>query len=79
MVSSPDPSMTQYLVVKAMIDGYEQRFLAFYGSAARAALQAALVEFPKRDRHDTVAAKSLSTLGDKLRKDVGLKLAGGGA
>lgn len=79
MVSSPNPSMTQYLVVKAMIDGYEQRFLAFYGSAARAALQAALVEFPKRDRHDTVAAKSLSTLGDKLRKDVGLKLAGGGA
>lgn len=74
MVSTPEPSSTQYLVVKAMIDGYEQRFLSFYGSAGRAALQAALVEFPKRDRQNTVAARSLATLGDKLRKDVGLKL-----
>lgn len=75
MVSTPEPSGTQYLVVKAMVDGYEQRFLSFYGSAGKAALQAALVEFPRRDLRKTVAATSLATLADKLKKDVGLRLA----
>ena len=76
IVSNPNPSGTQFLVVKAMIEGYEQKFLTFYGTAGRAALQAALVIFPGRDRNKTVASSSLKTLADKLRKDVGLVLVG---
>lgn len=73
--TSPDEaSSTQYTVLKAMIDNYETRFLTFYGSAARAALQVALVDFPSRSPKNTVAVSSLKVLGDKLRRDKGLNL-----
>jgi nucleoporin GLE1 len=76
IVNTPpeEASSTQYIVLKAMIENYEQRFMEFYGSAARAALQIALVDFPGRAQENTVAVSSLKVLGDKLRRDVGLRL-----
>jgi nucleoporin GLE1 len=76
IVNTPpeETSSTQYIVLKAMIENYEKRFLGFYGSAARAALQVALVDFPGRAPENTVAVSSLKVLGDKLRRDVGLRL-----
>jgi nucleoporin GLE1 len=76
IVNTPpeEASSTQYIVLKAMIENYEQRFMSFYGSAARAALQVALVDFPGRAQENTVAVSSLKVLGDKLRRDVGLRL-----
>jgi nucleoporin GLE1 len=67
-------SSTQYTVLKALIENYEQRFMTFYGHAARAALQVALVDFPSRAPERTVAVSSLMVLGDKLKRDVGLRL-----
>lgn len=76
IVNTPpeEASSTQYIVLKAMIENYEQRFMNFYGNAARAALQVALVDFPGRALENTVAVSSLKVLGDKLGKDVGLRL-----
>lgn len=69
-----ETSNTQYIVVRAMIMNYEQRFLTFYGNAALSALQLALVEFPKRAPAGASAAASLATLAELLRGD-GLILA----
>lgn len=74
ILNTPQPSSTHYLVLKAMIENYESRFLTFYGSAARAALRLALVQFPERGSEHTVAASALKVLGDKLRRDTGLRL-----
>jgi nucleoporin GLE1 len=76
IVNTPpgEASSTQYIVLKAMIDNYEKRFMGFYGSAARAALQVALVDFPGRALEDTVAVSALKVLGDRLRRDFGLRL-----
>ena len=74
--SPPDEiSATQYIVLKAMIQGYEDRFLEFFGTAALAALRMALVEFPQRAPPKARSqALTLSVLGDVLRKDRGLAL-----
>jgi nucleoporin GLE1 len=76
IVNTPpeEASSTQFIVLKAMIENYEQRFMGFYGIAARAALQVALVDFPGRAQENTVAVSSLKVLGDKLQRDVGLRL-----
>ena len=76
IVNTPpeEASSTQYVVLKAMIENYEQRFMNFYGTAARAALQVALVDFPGRTTETTAAVSALKVLGDKLKRDVGLKL-----
>ncbi|KAI9733492.1 MAG: hypothetical protein M1818_007240 [Claussenomyces sp. TS43310] len=74
ILNTPDPSSTQYLVVKAMIENYEQRFLAFYGSFGKSAFRLALIDFPSRAPSTNVAASALKVLGDKLRRDVGLRL-----
>lgn len=66
-------SDTQYIVLKAMIDGHEQRFLQFYGNAGLAALRVALVDFPKK-APGSVAAGGLRVLGDVLREEKGLDL-----
>lgn len=67
-------SATQYVVLKAMIEGYEQTFMKFYGNAARAALQVALVTFPQQSLETNAAVKALSVLGDKVKKDLALSL-----
>ncbi|KAK1655406.1 GLE1-like protein [Colletotrichum phormii] len=77
IVNSPPQlvSNTQYVVLKSMIDGHEQRFINFYGNAAVAALRMALVEFPKRAPPGATAAQALQVLGDVLRRDSGLDVA----
>ncbi|KAI9853262.1 MAG: hypothetical protein M1830_006702, partial [Pleopsidium flavum] len=58
----------------AMIEGYETRFLEFYGDAARVALRKALIEFPRRATDKSVAASALAVLADVLRRDKKLTL-----
>jgi nucleoporin GLE1 len=67
-------SNTQYMVLRSMIEHNEQRFLKFYGNAALAALQVALVEFPKRAQAGSAAAASVKGLADSLAQE-GLVLA----
>lgn len=77
IVNSPagETSNTQYVVLRSMIEGHEQRFLNFYGNAALAALRLALVEFPKKAPANAAAAGSLKALADVLRSEGGLVLA----
>ncbi|VUC22614.1 unnamed protein product [Clonostachys rosea] len=69
IVNSPvgQISNTQYVVLRAMIEGYEQRFLNFYGNAGLAALRLALIEFPKKAPENAAAAGSLRALAEVLR------------
>jgi nucleoporin GLE1 len=75
MVNTPqaEVSDTQYIVLKAMIDGHEPRFIQFYGNAGVAALKIALVEFPKK-APGSVAAGALRVLGEVLKNEKGLDL-----
>ncbi|CAM1508222.1 Fc.00g050700.m01.CDS01 [Cosmosporella sp. VM-42] len=77
IINSPagETSNTQYIVLRSMIDGHEQRFLNFYGNAALAALRLALIEFPKKAPQNAMAAESLRALADMLRGEQGLILA----
>ncbi|PHH86460.1 hypothetical protein CDD83_10213 [Cordyceps sp. RAO-2017] len=70
-----ETSNTQYVVLRAMIDGHEQRFLNFFGNAAVAALRLALVEFPKKASQNASEAGSLRALAETLRTESGLALA----
>lgn len=69
-----EASDTQYIVLKALIENSESRFLTFYGDIGRSALSVALVAFPARALEQSVAVKAVAVLGDKLRRDVGLQL-----
>ncbi|RFU77150.1 nucleoporin gle1 [Trichoderma arundinaceum] len=71
IVNSPpnETSNTQYVVLRAMIEGHEQRFLNFYGNAAIAALRLALVEFPKKAPANAAAAQSLRAMVELLRTE----------
>ncbi|KAM4056276.1 GLE1-like protein [Hirsutella rhossiliensis] len=77
IVNSPpnETSNTQYVVLRSMIEGHEQRFLNFYGNAAVVALRLALVEFPKRAPEHASAAGTLRALAEVLRTEGGLDLA----
>jgi len=66
-------SDTQYVVLKAMIDGHEHRFIQFFGNAGIAALRVALVEFPKKSPNSAAAA-AVQVLGQVLRDEKGLCL-----
>ncbi|KAH6963900.1 GLE1-like protein-domain-containing protein [Fusarium avenaceum] len=76
IVNSPpnETSNTQYVVLRSMIQGHEQRFLNFYGNAALAALRLALIEFPKKAPQNATAAGSLAALADLLKTESGLIL-----
>ncbi|KAK0626846.1 GLE1-like protein-domain-containing protein [Immersiella caudata] len=67
-------SNTQCLVLKAMIENYEPKLLEFYGDAGRAALRAALIEFPARTAQKSPAVNSLEVVATLLKKDTGLAL-----
>jgi nucleoporin GLE1 len=71
---SAEISSTQCMVLKAMIDGYEQKFIEFYGTAALAALRTALIEFPARATTKTPAVSSLQVLAQLIKRDTGLVL-----
>ena len=76
ITSTPPEQMssTQFIVLKAMIENYEQRFLSFFGSCAKAALKVAVVEFPAKSTETNAAVSSLKVLADKWRRDTGLDL-----
>ncbi|KAL8392217.1 hypothetical protein RB595_002419 [Gaeumannomyces hyphopodioides] len=76
IVNTPANEMsdTQCLVLKAMIENYEQRFIHFYGNAAVAALRLALVEFPAKAPKMTAAVGALPVLAQLLKGDYGLIL-----
>lgn len=65
-------SNTQFVVVRYLIDGHEQRFLNFYGTAGVAALRLALIEFPKKAQDGSSAAGSLQALAEVLKSTTGL-------
>jgi nucleoporin GLE1 len=67
-------SDTQCVVLRAMLLLYEEKFVAFYGTAAIAALRKALVEFPKMVPTQTVHVASLEVLAQIYSRDMGLKL-----
>ncbi|KAL6902487.1 GLE1-like domain-containing protein [Trichoderma evansii] len=71
IVNSPpnETSNTQYVVLRSMIEGHEQRFLNFYGNAAIAALRLALIDFPKRAPANASAALSLQAMVEVLRTE----------
>lgn len=62
-------SNTQFVVLRGMIEGHEQRFLTFFGNAALQALRLALVEFPKKAPANATAAGSLLALAEVLKND----------
>lgn len=69
-------SATQCVVLKAMIENYEQRFIGFYGNAAVALLRVALVDFPARSPEKSPAVGALQVLAQVLKRDWGLDLEG---
>lgn len=71
---SAEISNTQCVVLKAMIQNYEQKFIDFYGNAAIAALHMALIEFPARAPQKSAAVNSLQVLAQLLKRDTGLVL-----
>ncbi|KUI57277.1 Nucleoporin GLE1 [Cytospora mali] len=80
IVNTPPSQMsnTQCIVLKAMIEHYEQRFLQFYGNAAVAALRLALVDFPTAAMAAGLkdsAVQSLLVHGQLLKAKVGLDVA----
>jgi nucleoporin GLE1 len=66
-------SDTQYIVLKAMIDGHGHRILQFYGNAGLAVLRVALVDFPKKSPKSS-GAGALRVLGEVLQAEKGLDL-----
>lgn len=66
-------TQTHFVVLKAMIENYETKFVSFFGDAAIAALRHALVELPGRSL-PSVAVKALAGLVDVLKKDKKLTL-----
>ncbi|KAI1425873.1 GLE1-like protein-domain-containing protein [Xylaria sp. FL1777] len=67
-------SNTQCVVLRGMIEIYEERFIYFYGSAAIAALRLALVDFPNKAQAKTPGTSGLQVLAQILKRDIGLEL-----
>ncbi|KAI0403234.1 GLE1-domain-containing protein [Xylaria palmicola] len=67
-------SNTQCVVLRGMIEIYEERFIYFYGSAAIAALRSALVDFPNKVQAKTPGTSGLSVLAQILKRNIGLEL-----
>ncbi|KAI1433364.1 GLE1-domain-containing protein [Xylaria sp. CBS 124048] len=67
-------SDTQCVVLRAMIEIYEERFINFYGSAAIAALRVALIDFPNKSPSKTPGTGGLQVLAQMLKRDIGLQL-----
>ncbi|KAL8814132.1 MAG: hypothetical protein Q9223_006622 [Gallowayella weberi] len=65
---------THFILLRALIENSEQRFLMFFGDSAKQLLRFAIVEYPKRASKDSVAAKVLSNLGNTMKKDKKLYL-----
>ncbi|KAI9676982.1 MAG: hypothetical protein M1817_006821 [Caeruleum heppii] len=73
-VPADEATLTHFVVLKAMVEGYEPRFIEFYGRAGLAALRKALIEFPNVAGQGSVAARAVAVLPDVLKKDKKLTL-----
>ena len=60
---------THATVLRAMIEGYEERYLLFFGDAARCALRLAVVDFPKGVEDAGMGTRALELLGDVVLKE----------
>lgn len=61
---------THLFVLRAMIDGYEQRIISFFGDFGVALLRRAIVEFPQKAKvADSVAVRSLTLLAHVLEDE----------
>jgi nucleoporin GLE1 len=69
---SAEISNTQCVVLKSMIQNYEQKFVDFYGTAGLAALHTSLIEFPARASEKSASVESLEVLAQMLKRDTGL-------
>ncbi|RYP77116.1 hypothetical protein DL771_001406 [Monosporascus sp. 5C6A] len=67
-------SNTQSVVLRSMIEHYEERFMNFYGTAAIAALRKALIEYPTKAQTKTPGIGGLLVLGEMLKMNIGLEL-----
>ncbi len=76
IVNVPPQEVTQthFVVLKAMTENYEEKFLRLFGSAALAALKKALVDFPRSVGQKSVAQSAISVLPDIIKKDKRLTL-----
>ncbi|KAI1806380.1 GLE1-domain-containing protein [Daldinia bambusicola] len=76
IVNTPpgEVSNTQCIVLRAMIESSEEKFIQFYGNAAIAALRKALVEFPEKTIDKTPGVSGLQVLAQILKRDIGLEL-----
>ncbi|KAI1262527.1 GLE1-domain-containing protein [Xylariaceae sp. FL1019] len=76
IVNTPpaDISDTQCIVLRGLIETYEEAFIRFYGNAAMAALRSALVDFPNKAPARTPAVASLQNYADYLKKNAGIVL-----
>ncbi|RKU42074.1 hypothetical protein DL546_004629 [Coniochaeta pulveracea] len=70
----PDISNTQAMVLRAMIQGSEHKFLEAYGNAGLAALRLALVEFPAKAPTKSPYINALAMHAQMLAKETGLRL-----
>ena len=75
IINTPADRITQthFVVLKAMVEGYEGKFLQFYGDSALTVLRYALIELPKRSP-PSVASKALAGLLDVQRREQRLLL-----
>ncbi len=76
ILNTPPPEIanTQCVVLRSMIEHYEERFMTFYGTAAIAALRKALVEFPAKAQDKTPGVFALLGLAEVLKLNAGLEL-----
>ena len=80
--ASADVGSTHTTIIKALTDGFVQKFIGCYGVPAKAVLRVALVDFPervKRERNGDKAAVQvvggLEVLREVLQRDLKLNLA----
>ncbi|KAF3061543.1 Nucleoporin GLE1 [Daldinia childiae] len=76
IVNTPPAEITntQCVVLRAMIEASEEKFIQFYGNAAIAALRKALVEFPAKAVEKSPGVSGLQVLAQILKRDIGLEL-----
>lgn len=73
-VPSNQVTRTHFMVLKAMIENYEKRFIDLYGRAAVAAMRVALIDFPNRAIEKSAAVAAVAVLPDVLKRDKKLTL-----
>ena len=72
-IPSSERSGTHCVVLKAMIENYEERFMMFYGDAALVALRYASLEYPQGMK-EGMGQRALAGLADTMRKEKKIRL-----